>query len=168
MPFTHSVYLRVANKTYYTLSDEAEIDAMEELKELVECFRVLSPELISWTLANRNDIWEHNPRMKLSERARKTLRKIFAVGYQSICAYAIWRGRQPRKEMTGSGIFASAGEDDLLESENPNTTTPSNKTGLRMYQVVSGVSQISFGEEEAVSTKKPTTLPEVAKQRELS
>ncbi|VFQ82692.1 unnamed protein product [Cuscuta campestris] len=24
MPFTHSVYLRVANKTYYTLSDEAE------------------------------------------------------------------------------------------------------------------------------------------------
>ncbi|VFQ78981.1 unnamed protein product [Cuscuta campestris] len=73
------------------------------------------------------------------------------------------------KEMTGSGIFASSGEDDLLESENPNTTTPSNKTGLRMYQqVVSGVSQISFGEEEAVSTKKPTTLPEVAKQRELS
>ncbi|VFQ78097.1 unnamed protein product [Cuscuta campestris] len=63
------------------------MDAMEELKELVECFRVLSPELISWTLANRIDIWEQNPRMKLSERARKILRKIFAVGYQSICAY---------------------------------------------------------------------------------
>ncbi|VFQ86510.1 unnamed protein product [Cuscuta campestris] len=71
--------------------------------------------------------------------------------------------------MTWSGIFASAEEDDLLESENPNTTTPSNKTGLQMYQqLVSGASQISFGEEEVVSTKKPTTLPEVVKQRELS
>lgn len=30
------------------------------------------------------------------------------------------------------------------------------------------MSQISFGDEEAVTPKKPTTLPEVAKQRELS
>ena len=30
------------------------------------------------------------------------------------------------------------------------------------------MSQISFGSEESVSPKKPTTLPEVAKQRELS
>lgn len=37
-----------------------------------------------------------------------------------------------------------------------------------LQQVVAGVSQISFGEEESVSPKKPTTLPEVAKQRELS
>lgn len=36
--------------------------------------------------------------------------------------------------MTGSGIFSSTGENDSLESENGNPT-PSNKTGLRMYQV---------------------------------
>ncbi|XP_019174607.1 PREDICTED: uncharacterized protein LOC109170103 [Ipomoea nil] len=72
------------------------------------------------------------------------------------------------KEMTGSGIFASTGEEDMLESEIANAT-PSNKTGLRMYQqAVAGMSQISFGEDEAVSPKKPTSLPEVAKQRELS
>ena len=37
-----------------------------------------------------------------------------------------------------------------------------------LQQVVAGISHISFGEEESVSPKKPITLPEVAKQRELS
>lgn len=37
-----------------------------------------------------------------------------------------------------------------------------------LQQALSGISQISFGEEEDVSPKKPITLPEVAKQRELS
>ncbi|CAK7347128.1 unnamed protein product [Dovyalis caffra] len=72
------------------------------------------------------------------------------------------------KEMTGSGIFAANGEDDTAEfgSANP---TPNSKTGLRMYQqAIAGISHISFAEEESVSPKKPTTLPEVAKQRELS
>lgn len=71
------------------------------------------------------------------------------------------------KEMTGSGIFKSKGENGTSETEDEDQT-PANKTGLRMYQVVGGVSQISFGEEEALSPKKPATLPEVAKQRELS
>lgn len=35
-------------------------------------------------------------------------------------------------------------------------------------QAVAGISQISFSAEESVSPKKPITLPEVAKQRELS
>lgn len=35
-------------------------------------------------------------------------------------------------------------------------------------QAVSGISQISFGDEDTVSPKKPVTIPEVAKQRELS
>jgi hypothetical protein len=35
-------------------------------------------------------------------------------------------------------------------------------------QAIAGISHISFAEEESVSPKKPTTLPEVAKQRELS
>ncbi|XAR62167.1 DNA oxidative demethylase [Bertholletia excelsa] len=71
------------------------------------------------------------------------------------------------KEMTGSSIFAAESEGSALESDaNPSS---SNKTGLRMYQqAVAGISHISFGEEETVSPKKPTTLPEVAKQRELS
>ncbi|CAK9186434.1 unnamed protein product [Ilex paraguariensis] len=72
------------------------------------------------------------------------------------------------KEITGSGIFASVGDNDTLESDSANPN-PSNKTGLRMYQqAVAGISHISFSEEETVSPKKPTTLPEVAKQRELS
>lgn len=63
------------------------------------------------------------------------------------------------KEMTGSGIFASNGEDSASESG----------SGLRVYQqVVNGMSQISFSGEESVSPKKPASLPEVAKQRELS
>lgn len=71
------------------------------------------------------------------------------------------------KEITGSGIFAAGAEDDSLESDADPTSN--NKTGLRIYQqAVAGISHISFGEEEAVSPKKPATLPEVAKQRELS
>ncbi|KAJ9146424.1 hypothetical protein P3X46_028693 [Hevea brasiliensis] len=70
------------------------------------------------------------------------------------------------KEMTGSGIFAANGANDASGDANP---TPNNKTGLRMYQqALAGISHISFGEEESVSPKKPSTLPEVAKQRELS
>ncbi|GAB4861208.1 hypothetical protein Ancab_036366 [Ancistrocladus abbreviatus] len=72
------------------------------------------------------------------------------------------------KEMTGSGIFAAEGENDAQESEGA-SATPINKTGLRLYQqAVAGISQISFGAEDSVSPKKPSTLPEVAKQRELS
>ncbi|XP_022962790.1 uncharacterized protein LOC111463173 [Cucurbita moschata] len=65
------------------------------------------------------------------------------------------------KEMTGSGIFASSGEGEASETDS--------KTGLRMYQQsLNGMSQISFATEEGMSTKKPTSIPEVAKQRELS
>ncbi|KAL3514122.1 hypothetical protein ACH5RR_026839 [Cinchona calisaya] len=72
------------------------------------------------------------------------------------------------KEITGSGIFTPGGENDTLESDSADPNT-ANKTGLRMYQqAVSGISQISFGDEETVTPKKPTSLPEVAKQRELS
>ncbi|KAI3825922.1 hypothetical protein L1987_07664 [Smallanthus sonchifolius] len=67
------------------------------------------------------------------------------------------------KEITGSGIFA--GENGLEEADAA-THTPSNLTGIRMYQqAVAGISHISFGEEEVVSPKKPISE---AKQRELS
>lgn len=72
------------------------------------------------------------------------------------------------KEITGSGIFAANGEEESLESGSANPT-PNSKTGIRMYQqTLAGISHISFGEEESVSPKKPASLPEVAKQRELS
>ncbi|PQM42834.1 uncharacterized protein Pyn_34960 [Prunus yedoensis var. nudiflora] len=70
------------------------------------------------------------------------------------------------KEMTGSGIFAPKSENDASESDVANLTP---KPAIRMYQqAVAGISHISFGDEEGVSPKKPTTIPEVAKQRELS
>nr|VDC84420.1 unnamed protein product [Brassica rapa] len=65
------------------------------------------------------------------------------------------------KEMNGSGIFAHDPK-DASESDA--------STGLRYYQVllVSLIIQISFSADGNVSPKKPTTLTEVAKQRELS
>ncbi|KAE8656288.1 hypothetical protein F3Y22_tig00117005pilonHSYRG00344 [Hibiscus syriacus] len=72
------------------------------------------------------------------------------------------------KEMTGSGIFAANGENDESEPGSDNSISNS-KTGLRMYQqTLAGISHISFAEEESISPQKPTTLTEVAKQRELS
>ncbi|KAG6598681.1 DNA oxidative demethylase ALKBH2, partial [Cucurbita argyrosperma subsp. sororia] len=71
------------------------------------------------------------------------------------------------KEMTGSGIFVGNEGEDEQESGSANPSQ--SKTGIRMYQqTLAGISHISFGEEGGVSPKKPTTLPEVAKQRELS
>ncbi|OUZ99311.1 protein of unknown function DUF4057 [Macleaya cordata] len=71
------------------------------------------------------------------------------------------------KEMTGSNIFGADGENGASEAGSANQAP--NKTGLRIYQqTVSGISQISFSAEESVSPKKPVSLPEVAKQRELS
>ncbi|XP_009620432.1 uncharacterized protein [Nicotiana tomentosiformis] len=68
------------------------------------------------------------------------------------------------KEMTGSGIFVADGENGNLEPDSANAIP-----NRRMYQqAVAGISQISFGEEDTVSPKKPVTIPEVAKQRELS
>ncbi|KAL2551389.1 hypothetical protein Fot_05008 [Forsythia ovata] len=68
------------------------------------------------------------------------------------------------KEITGSKIFAADGENGALESG-----TSDNRTSVRIVQqAANGISQISFSTEEQVSPKKPTTVPEVAKQRELS
>ncbi|KAK2443739.1 hypothetical protein P8452_21904 [Trifolium repens] len=70
------------------------------------------------------------------------------------------------KEMTGNGIFSDNAEDSASEAGSAN---PNNRTSIRIYQqAINGVSQISFSTDESVSPKKPTSLPEVAKQRELS
>jgi len=39
---------------------------------------------------------------------------------------------------------------------------------INLQQALNGISQISFSAEESVTPKKPTSVPEVAKQRELS
>ncbi|KAF5185407.1 N-lysine methyltransferase [Thalictrum thalictroides] len=71
------------------------------------------------------------------------------------------------KEITGSGIFT--GESENGASEAGISNQPHNKTGLRIYQQTqNGMSQISFSSEESVSPKKPISIAEVAKQRELS
>ncbi|XP_072981424.1 uncharacterized protein [Typha angustifolia] len=72
------------------------------------------------------------------------------------------------REMTGSGIFVADSENGESESSSA-VSTPNSKTTLRMYQqAANAISQISFSANDSVSPKKPTSLTEVAKQRELS
>ncbi|KAM0833896.1 hypothetical protein ACQ4PT_063959 [Festuca glaucescens] len=68
------------------------------------------------------------------------------------------------KEMTGSGIFAASGEVEEDESASVTPIRPASKN----YQAISTISHISFAQDESVSPKKPTSIAEVAKQRELS
>ncbi|KAG9135269.1 hypothetical protein Leryth_015174 [Lithospermum erythrorhizon] len=68
------------------------------------------------------------------------------------------------KEITGNKIFS--GDDELDNTMEPGANS---KTSVRIVQqAATGVSQISFGTDDSVSPKKPTSVPEVAKQRELS
>ncbi|CAL5203820.1 unnamed protein product [Lathyrus oleraceus] len=70
------------------------------------------------------------------------------------------------KEMSGNGIFSDNADDSASE---PGSVNSNNRTSIRTYQqAINGVSQISFSTDESVSPKRPTSLPEVAKQRELS
>ncbi|XP_010544091.1 PREDICTED: uncharacterized protein LOC104816812 [Tarenaya hassleriana] len=71
------------------------------------------------------------------------------------------------KEITGSGIFSVYQEEDASEPGSANLTA-NGKTRTYQHPPAAIVSHISFGEEEIVTPKKPTTVPEVAKQRELS
>lgn len=66
-----------------------------------------------------------------------------------------------KREMSGSGIFSH--DSDLDD----NNLMSAEKLGVRVHKPA-GVSQITFGEEGSISPKKPTSIPEVAKQRELS
>ncbi|WOK94016.1 hypothetical protein Cni_G02718 [Canna indica] len=70
------------------------------------------------------------------------------------------------REMTGSGIFVADNEKEM-DSGNA-VSNHITKTSVRICQAASAISQISFSAEETVSPKKPTTIAEVAKQRELS
>lgn len=100
------------------------------------------------------------------------------------------------KEMTGSGIFNGDSDTEESGSADPVATNrtgirmyqvlihllkmKNSRKCTFLYailtclidwicqQAIAGISHISFGEEESVSPKKPATLPEVAKQRELS
>ncbi|CAL4914681.1 unnamed protein product [Urochloa decumbens] len=67
------------------------------------------------------------------------------------------------KEMTGSGIFAAGSNGDSGEAAD--AAKPA-RTASR--QAISTVSNISFAEDGTDPPKKPTSVAEVAKQRELS
>lgn len=70
------------------------------------------------------------------------------------------------KEITGSGIFAGKNGNSESEPSPPGSTI---KTSVKIsQQTMAGISQISFASQETLSPKKPTSLTEVAKQRELS
>ncbi|KAH9315065.1 hypothetical protein KI387_023692 [Taxus chinensis] len=72
-----------------------------------------------------------------------------------------------KREMNGSGIFSADTPNEGSGSANGYSTP--DRPSVRLYQQAAGrVSQISFGVDGSVSPKKPTSLTEVAKQKELS
>ncbi|KAK1362481.1 hypothetical protein POM88_046955 [Heracleum sosnowskyi] len=78
-----------------------------------------------------------------------------------------------RRRLEATIIFAADAESDTADAESDTADAdgadPDNKNGLRMYQqAVAGINNILFGEDRTVGPKKPASLPEVAKQRELS
>ncbi|KAK8705509.1 hypothetical protein V6N13_049110 [Hibiscus sabdariffa] len=128
-------------------------------------------DLLTWSHSPQSD--SSAPRSARPHQPSDGIRKVVFGGQVTDEEFESLNKRKPcsgykMKEMTGSGIFAANGENDESEQGSANPTSNS-KTGLRMYQqALAGISHISFAEEESISPKKPTTLPEVAKQRELS
>ncbi|XP_077214106.1 hematological/neurological-like protein [Tasmannia lanceolata] len=123
-----------------------------------------SPAIDSTTPGSRPTIRTHQPADGISkvlfggqmteEEAESLLKRKPCSGYKL-------------REMNGSGIFVDD-ENGVTESGSV-ISNPNNRTGLRIYQqAVSGISQISFSADESLSPKKPTSIAEVAKQRELS
>ncbi|KEH16213.1 hypothetical protein MtrunA17_Chr8g0382291 [Medicago truncatula] len=100
---------------------------------------------------------------------------------QNLAKWKPSSGYSRMKEATGSGIVSANAEDTASKanaanskhsgifSTNAEDATSEANTGIRVYQqAMNGISQISFNNgEEIISPKKPTSLPEAAKQREL-
>ncbi|KAK8505189.1 hypothetical protein V6N12_066717 [Hibiscus sabdariffa] len=128
-------------------------------------------DLLTWSETPQPD--SSAPRSTRPHQPSDGIRKVVFGGQVTDEEFESLNKRKPcsgykMKEMTGSGIFAANGENDESEQGSANPASNS-KTGLRMYQqALAGISHISFAEEESISPKKPTTIPEVAKQRELS
>ncbi|XP_009777359.1 uncharacterized protein [Nicotiana sylvestris] len=76
--------------------------------------------------------------------------------------------RKPCSGYKLSNIFSAGGEDGTLESRTDDGSFSSRTSVRIIQQATNGISQISFSTEENITPKKPTTLTEVAKQRELS
>ncbi|XVF39505.1 hypothetical protein PTKIN_Ptkin01aG0040000 [Pterospermum kingtungense] len=129
-------------------------------------------DLLTWSETPPPDSSASAPRSTRPHQPSDGIRKVVFGGQVTDEEFESLNKRKPpsgykMKEMTGSGIFAANGENEESEQGDANST-PNNKTGVRMYQqALAGISHISFAEEEHISPKKPTTLPEVAKQREL-
>ncbi|XP_062211437.1 uncharacterized protein LOC133912615 isoform X2 [Phragmites australis] len=80
-----------------------------------------------------------------------------SLSKRKVCSAPKW------KEMTGSGIFAAGSNGDAEEAA---ASAKPARTASR--QAISTVSHISFAEDGSDPPKKPTSVAEVAKQRELS
>ncbi|GMI90948.1 hypothetical protein like AT1G35780 [Hibiscus trionum] len=130
-------------------------------------------DLLTWSETPPADSPATAPRSARPFQPSDGIRKVVFGGQVSDEEFESLNKRKPcsgykMKEMTGSGIFAANEENDESEPGSANPISNS-KTGLRMYQqTLAGISHISFDEEDSISPKKPTTLTEVAKQRELS
>ncbi|KAE8715422.1 hypothetical protein F3Y22_tig00110174pilonHSYRG00383 [Hibiscus syriacus] len=130
-------------------------------------------DLLTWSEIPPTDYPATAPRSTRPHQPSDGIRKVVFGGQVTDEEFESLNKRKPcsgykMKEMTGSGIFAANGENDESEPGSANPISNS-KTGLRMYQqTLTGISHISFAEEESISPQKPTTLTEVAKQRELS
>ncbi|MBA0624159.1 hypothetical protein Godav_009557 [Gossypium davidsonii] len=130
-------------------------------------------DLLTWSETPQPDPATSAARSVRPHQPSDGIRKVVFGGQVTDEEFESLNKRKPpsgykMKEMTGSGIFAANVENDESEPGSANPAS-NNKTGLRMYQqALAGISHISFAEEETISPKKPTTLPEVAKQRELS
>ncbi|KQK21457.1 hypothetical protein BRADI_1g60852v3 [Brachypodium distachyon] len=70
--------------------------------------------------------------------------------------------------MSGSGIFVAEANGDVEESGGATADPTTGRGTSRSYQTISTVSHISFAEDGSIPPKKPTSVAEVAKQRELS
>ncbi|KAJ1379901.1 hypothetical protein SESBI_46507 [Sesbania bispinosa] len=122
-----------------------------------------SPDFAPAVSASASGYRSHQPSDKISEVLRGG--QFTEEEAQSLAKKKPYPGYK-MKETTGSGIFSADAEDTASEANSANSK---NRTSIRVYQQgKNGISQISFNTEESISPKKPTSLPEVAKQRELS
>ncbi|KAM7513624.1 hypothetical protein LguiA_003207 [Lonicera macranthoides] len=134
-------------------------------------------DLLTWTEAPPSDAPTVGPGFAFHSGARshqpsEGIRKVLSGQITDEEAESLNR-RKPcsgykLKEISGSKIFAVDGEDGVHESGTAKHN-PDYRTSVRIVQqAVNGISQISFSTDEDISPKKPISLPEVAKQRELS
>ncbi|CAM0873515.1 unnamed protein product [Alopecurus aequalis] len=139
-----------------------------ERAEPVRKSHTSTTDLLSWPQQQADGTATPSPARR-SHQPSEALRKVVFGGQVTEEESDSLNKRKPCsapkwKEMSGSGIFAGETNADGEESA---AATPG-RAASRNYQAMSTVSHISFAEDGSVPPKKPTSVAEVAKQRELS